>query len=577
MHRRLFFYSFIILILIFGLLSCSKQTSVSKSNPIVLEYGKTKLTKSDLVEYVRVRHQMEKRRFYLGREGYIRAAKDVILQSYFVEEAKKNNFQGKNLDLYVDASLRPVIIRAMLDEVAKSVTVGEKEVKEYYDTHPSDFVNPESVRFRHIFLEVPPDATPAQKKTIRNKIEGLRTRALKGEDFIALAKQYSEVPSKENGGDAGYVVRGQIKVKPVEDMVFSLDSGKLSPIVETKYGFHIIKIEDKKPQSKRTFDEVKKRGILAPLLLERKKEIAMNNYIQEVISQSSVERYYDRIPQFTKLPAETVLFKVATTPFTIGNFRDIFVKRLGMQENQPISKELFNAIQQQLEELIADESLYQETQRKNYLNKPEMQQARKFISDYILSEMYQSAIDNSKNTISLDTMKQYYEMNRGRFKTEPQIIARQIFISAGITPEMTVADKHQAFGLAKKKADTVRQTIVNGVDFATAAKMVSQDQYAASGGYLGQVEYGQGGPIFDTNAFALSVGQISQPIKMNDGYILVKVENKFPKRQKPFDEVKEVIFKYLTLENRDKARAELLSKLMNNKQAKVYEDKIIFN
>lgn len=577
MKLRTYFTSIILVAAISGLLSCGKKTTESKSNPVVVEYGKNQLTKSNLLEYVRARHRMEKRRFYFGREGYIRAAKDYILQSYFAEEAKKNNFQAKNLDLYVEASLRPVMIRVMLDQATNSVTVGEKEVKEYYDSHPTDFVNPETVRFRHIFLEVPPDATPTQKKDIRKKIELLRTRILKGEDFITLAKEYSEVPSKENGGDAGYIVRGQIKVKSVEDTVFSLETGKISPVVETKYGFHIIKVEDKKPQSVRSFDEVKKRGVLQPLLLERNQQIAQSKFIQEVISRSSVERYYDRIPKFAILPPETTIFKIATTTFSIANFRQIFVQRLGVKENQPMSRELMTAIQQQLEELVADECLYHETQRTKFADKPEMQRAKKFIKEYILSEMYQNAVLDSGKMITPDVIKKFYEANLGRYKTQEQIIARQIFIAANITPEMTVADKHQAFALAKKKIETIRQAIINGADFAVVAKKGSQDQYASSGGYIGPIEYGQGGPMFDINAFKLSSGQMSQPIQMKDGYILIKVEKKFPARQKPFDEVKDTIKQYLTLENLNKLRAELLSKLINDKKAIVYEDKITFN
>ena len=73
------------------------------------------------------------------------------------------------------------------------------------------------------------------------------------------------------------------------------------------------------------------------------------------------------------------------------------------------------------------------------------------------------------------------------------------------------------------------------------------------------------------------VSQISQPIQMKDGYILIKVEKKFPARQKPFDEVKDTIKQYLKLENLNKLRADLLSKLINDKKAAVYEDKITFN
>jgi len=112
----------------------------------------------------------------------------------------------------------------------------------------------EEVRARHILLLFPPDATQAQRDSIQALAEDLRQRAVGGADFAALATEWSEDPgSAQRGGDLDYFPRG-IMVAPFEEAAFSTPPGEISDLVESQFGLHIIRVEDRRSPS---LDEIR--------------------------------------------------------------------------------------------------------------------------------------------------------------------------------------------------------------------------------------------------------------------------------------------------------------------------------
>ncbi|HEX5724311.1 MAG TPA: peptidylprolyl isomerase [Longimicrobiaceae bacterium] len=101
------------------------------------------------------------------------------------------------------------------------------------------------VRARHILLRVPTEATKQQRDSVRAQAEGLRARAAGGEDFAGLARQFSADATAQEGGDLGFFGRGQM-VAPFENAAFALQAGQISSVVETPFGYHVIKVEEKK-------------------------------------------------------------------------------------------------------------------------------------------------------------------------------------------------------------------------------------------------------------------------------------------------------------------------------------------
>lgn len=138
----------------------------------------------------------------------------------------------------------------------EGVSVSDEEVASYYERNLSNYTEPEKVRARHILVRVDPEATAEEREAARRKAEALLERLRAGEDFAALAKENSDDPgSAAQGGDLGEFARGTM-VKAFEDAAFALEPGQTSEIVETMYGYHIIRVEEKKPGRTRPLEEV---------------------------------------------------------------------------------------------------------------------------------------------------------------------------------------------------------------------------------------------------------------------------------------------------------------------------------
>jgi peptidyl-prolyl cis-trans isomerase C len=182
---------------------------------------------------------------------------------------------------------RNLAIRELVDsQFGEKITVSDEEIKAYYDSNQDSFKKPEQVKASHILIKVEPKADESQKAGARKKLETVQAKLQEGEEFDALAKEYSEGPSSTNGGDLGYFGRGRM-VKPFEDAAFALKPGEVSGIVETQFGYHLIKVTDKTAATTITYDEIKDR--LSQYLKQEKLRKEMGLYIESLRSKAKVE------------------------------------------------------------------------------------------------------------------------------------------------------------------------------------------------------------------------------------------------------------------------------------------------
>jgi peptidyl-prolyl cis-trans isomerase C len=198
-----------------------------------------------------------------------------------------------NMDMN-EATIRTQIKKGLaIDEllktnVVKEIEVTEEESQKYYRENPEDFHQAEQVKASHILIKVEPAAEEAKKTEALKKIEAVQGKLEKGDSFADLAKTYSEGPSKSQGGDLGYFKRGQM-VKPFEDAAFSLDVDQVSGVVETQFGYHIIKVTDKKPASTSTYPEVKDQ--LQQQLKRQKTQQAVEKYVDDLRKEAKIEKF----------------------------------------------------------------------------------------------------------------------------------------------------------------------------------------------------------------------------------------------------------------------------------------------
>jgi peptidyl-prolyl cis-trans isomerase D len=140
------------------------------------------------------------------------------------------------------------------DQMKSRVTISPQDIETYYNSNIQQFQTPEQVRASHILLKT----EGKDEAAVRKQAEDILKQAkAPGADFAALAKKYSEDDgSKENGGDLDYFPRGRM-VPEFEQAAFSMQPGQISDLVKSQFGFHIIKVVDKKPAATRSLDEVR--------------------------------------------------------------------------------------------------------------------------------------------------------------------------------------------------------------------------------------------------------------------------------------------------------------------------------
>ena len=180
--------------------------------------------------------------------------------------------------------------------VADLADVSDDEAKAEYDKiaaeNPNAFKKPESVQASHILVKVEKGADDATKAAARAKIDELRQKIADGADFAEVAKENSDCPSKQRGGDLGSFGRGQM-VKPFEEAAFTQPIGELGPVVETDFGYHIIKVTDRTEAGERTFDELKDQ--LKEYLGNQRKEKKVSEYIESVRTGAKIETFLPEI------------------------------------------------------------------------------------------------------------------------------------------------------------------------------------------------------------------------------------------------------------------------------------------
>ncbi len=181
---------------------------------------------------------------------------------------------------------RGMAIQELISKLVADVEVTDEEMKAFYESNPDLFQTPEQVQARHILIKVAPEADEAQKKAALQKIRNLQKKIKAGEDFAQLAQTHSEGPSSVKGGDLGFFRRGQM-VKPFEEAAFGLEKNEVSDVVETRFGYHLIQVTDRRPAGTIIFGEAKER--IAQNIKKEKDGKVVREYLEKLRAKAEIE------------------------------------------------------------------------------------------------------------------------------------------------------------------------------------------------------------------------------------------------------------------------------------------------
>jgi peptidyl-prolyl cis-trans isomerase C len=211
------------------------------------------------------------------------------MQKQFPTEAEFNKaLAARNTtvaQLKADARIDMAINKMMEAEVT-GVTATDADAQDFYAKNPDKYTQGEQARASHILVKTDEKADDATKKAARAKIDGLLKRVKAGEDFAALAKENSDDGSAAQGGDLGFFPRGQM-VGPFDQAAFALKPGEVSDVVTSQFGYHIIKLVEKKEASVVPLEQVKPRVL--EYLTNQKKQEKVDALISDVKKRAKIE------------------------------------------------------------------------------------------------------------------------------------------------------------------------------------------------------------------------------------------------------------------------------------------------
>jgi peptidyl-prolyl cis-trans isomerase C len=188
-------------------------------------------------------------------------------------------------------------------QFADKINITEDDAKKYYSENKKQFETPEQVRASHILIKpdtTDPNADPNEVKArAKAKTKNLLKQIKDGADFAELARANSGCPSSTKGGDLGFFGKGQM-VPTFEKTAFELKVGQFSDIVETRFGYHIIKVTDRKNASVKTFKKAKD-DILKLLTQTREGELA-KEYIESLKAKANIVYPAGKEPKADKAP-----------------------------------------------------------------------------------------------------------------------------------------------------------------------------------------------------------------------------------------------------------------------------------
>lgn len=271
-----------ILLIVTGLclLLSTQILSAKEEDKVLAKVGSETITQSMLdtiIEGIPPRYKAQ----MMTPEGKKRLLDRIVEMKMFSQEAYKLKLdKDPAVQSQIISMTEQVMASEYIKHIQAEIKINDDEIKAYYEGNKKEFQQAEQIKARHILVKTEDEAKAVRKELETNK------------DFAALAKDKSTGPSKTKGGDLGWFGRGQM-VPEFEQVAFSLKKGEISDVVKTKFGYHIIKVDDKKKASEKSYEMVKKQ--IEDKLKQQKSKAVVDESKDKLMKKLKVEVFEDAL------------------------------------------------------------------------------------------------------------------------------------------------------------------------------------------------------------------------------------------------------------------------------------------
>ncbi len=268
------------------LIAAAAPSFAQDKDPVVAKVNGTEIHQSDLAVAEEEAGQLPPMSPDAKKDYLVQFIADMMVVSKAAEDKKMGdtpNFKAK-----LEFARKKLLMETILQSTAKEAMT-DAAMHKVYDDAVKTMSNEQEVHARHILIRAPAGDDKASKEA-EDKIKAIIVRLNKGEDFAKVASEATEDPSgKANGGDLGYFTKEQM-VPEFADVAFKLDKGQISAPVHTQFGWHVIKVEDKRMKPAPSFDEVK------PQLEQYVTRKAQAELVTKLRAEAKIEKMYTVAP-----------------------------------------------------------------------------------------------------------------------------------------------------------------------------------------------------------------------------------------------------------------------------------------
>ena len=538
-HIRLIVLSLVSLLFVLG---CSK-----KEDQVIAKVGERTVTVAELnermkgVTYASWEDELKKRHDILD---------GIINDQLMILAAREQGFaEDPAFQQKMRSAERNTLLELLYrQEIIEKCKPSEKEVKDAYEKMGWE------LRARHILV-----STEEEAKNLYEQI-------VNGADFAELAKEHSNDPSnKDTGGDLGYFGWGKM-VPTFQDTAYAMEIGEVSMPVQSDFGWHIIKLEDRRTVDRRdweeekdridrkiTSDRSKKRAEEYVTALKEEANIQIDPEVAQVLLNNLMTKK-TATDDFTPEQLDMTLVTFQNGDWNIADFLEEFQNIPPMY--QPRVKDL-DDIDALVKNILTGFLLERDARRMGLHNNPEIVEKLRNEEDGALLQIFRQKGILQDTTVTDGEIIAYYNENSERFSTFEQVHVLEIQLDS------------------EEEAQEVLRQLRSGADFAKLAEEKSTRAWAAKkGGDLGWLDKRRY-PKISEAALELAVGKLGGPIQDATKYSIIKVLGKKPAELKPLDEVRQSIVGILRRDKDVEATKTWLEDMRQKVGVEIYEKALL--
>jgi parvulin-like peptidyl-prolyl isomerase len=462
----------------------------------------------------------------------------------------------KEADEKIRSSTEQILIQNLIKQEIddRLIKITEAEIARYYEENKEEFYIQDMYSLQEIVVE-----TEEEAKVILKEIKA-------GADFALLAQEKSMGLTAKKGGYLGYVTTDSVKLFGYDDfkeMASTLKIGGVSKIIKTEKGYCLLKLLEVKPAYQETLEKTK--GFIERKLTRERRENAYNEWLNSLKEQAQIQVTFnlDEITEesLSSKSPETVLVSFRGGEITLGEFNKAWGDPDNKNEYKTKEKLLENMLKEKILVQRAREIGLEEDENISSQIKVAIEQIKKEREEIIKINTQQPLIDAAVKVEIYDKVKlteeeiaEYYKEKKEDFIKEEEYHLRHILVET------------------QEEAKAILGKIRSGADFTELAKERSLGPSGENGGDLGFIARGRTVKPFEDAAFSLKPGEISEVVKTQFGYHIIKLEEISPERQRTLEEAKREIEFIILPEKQQQAFNKWLSSLKDEVNIQIKEE-----